>query len=101
MKRLSPRPLDADSFRPFGEVIEPDNCAEIRLINNGTTTRFHDIAAAKAYIINTSAADAIESGHLTYEVLDSVTYQVAIRAYQSGEFYLDAPPPDRRALRSK
>lgn len=44
MKRLTPRPLDADSFRPFGEVIEPDNCAEIRLINEGTTTRFHDIA---------------------------------------------------------
>ncbi|ALN72138.1 ureidoglycolate lyase [Aureimonas sp. AU20] len=44
MKRLSPRPLDADSFRPFGEVIEPDNSTEIRLINNGTTTRFHDIA---------------------------------------------------------
>ncbi len=44
MKRLTPRPLDADSFRPFGEVIEPDNATEIRLINNGTTTRFHDIA---------------------------------------------------------
>lgn len=44
MKRLTPRPLDADAFRPFGEVIEPDNATEIRLINNGTTTRFHDIA---------------------------------------------------------
>lgn len=37
-------PLTADAFRPFGEVIEADNAAEIRLINNGTTTRFHDIA---------------------------------------------------------
>ncbi|WP_102960165.1 ureidoglycolate lyase [Mangrovicella endophytica] len=36
--------LTADAFRPFGEVIEPDNAAEIRLINGGTTTRFHDIA---------------------------------------------------------
>lgn len=64
-------------------------------------TRFHDLSAVKAYIINTSASDAVESGHLTYEVLDNVTHQVAIRAYQAGEFYLDAPPPDRRALRGK
>ncbi|WP_210270265.1 ureidoglycolate lyase [Aureimonas sp. ME7] len=41
---LRAEPLSADAFRPFGEVIEPDNAAEIRLINNGTTTRFHDIA---------------------------------------------------------
>ncbi|MFD2238380.1 ureidoglycolate lyase [Aureimonas populi] len=41
---LFPEPLTADAFRPFGEVIEPDNASEIKLINNGTTTRFHDIA---------------------------------------------------------
>lgn len=41
---LLARPLTAEAFRPFGEVIEPDNAAEIRLINGGTTTRFHDIA---------------------------------------------------------
>jgi len=44
MTTLRARPLTAEAFRAFGEVIEPDNCAEIRLINNGTTTRFHDIA---------------------------------------------------------
>lgn len=43
-RTLLARPLDADAFRPFGKVIEPDNAAEIRLINNGTTTRFHDVA---------------------------------------------------------
>ena len=36
--------LTADAFRPFGEVIEPDNASAILLINNGTTTRFDDIA---------------------------------------------------------
>lgn len=41
---LLAEPLTADAFRPFGEVIEPDNATEIRLINNGSTTRFHDIA---------------------------------------------------------
>jgi ureidoglycolate lyase len=44
MRELRARALTADAFRPFGEVIEPDNASEIRLINNGTTTRFHDIA---------------------------------------------------------
>ena len=44
LRTIKPMPLTAEAFRPFGEVIEPDNCTEIRLINNGTTTRFHDIA---------------------------------------------------------
>lgn len=44
MRSIAARPLTADAFRPFGEVIEPDNASEIRLINNGTTTRFHDVA---------------------------------------------------------
>lgn len=44
VKLLRAVPLTADAFRPFGEVIEPDNASEIRLINKGTTTRFHDIA---------------------------------------------------------
>jgi ureidoglycolate lyase len=44
LRTLRAVPLTAEAFRPFGEVIEPDNCTEIRLINNGTTTRFHDIA---------------------------------------------------------
>lgn len=41
---LPVRPLTIDAFEPFGSVIEPDNAAAIRLINNGTTTRFHDLA---------------------------------------------------------
>lgn len=37
---LSIRPLTAQSFAPFGEVIEADP-ASMRLINRGTTERFH------------------------------------------------------------
>ncbi|WP_062015565.1 ureidoglycolate lyase [Aureimonas sp. AU4] len=44
MRRITARPLDADAFRPFGEVIESDNARSIRLINGGTTTRFHEVA---------------------------------------------------------
>jgi len=44
MKEIQVRPLAADAFRPFGEVIEADNARAIRLINGGTTTRFHEVA---------------------------------------------------------
>ena len=37
-------PLTIEAFEAFGQVIEPDNAEEIRLINGGTTTRFHDLA---------------------------------------------------------
>ena len=37
------RPLTKDAFAPFGDVIETDG-AEERLINAGTTTRYHDLA---------------------------------------------------------
>ncbi|MDQ0454413.1 ureidoglycolate lyase [Rhizobium paknamense] len=38
------RPLTAESFAPFGEVIEADP-ARMRLINGGTTERFHALAS--------------------------------------------------------
>lgn len=41
---LQIEPLTIEAFEPFGDVIEPDNAREIRLINGGTTTRFHDLA---------------------------------------------------------
>ncbi len=37
------QPLTPAAFKPFGDVIETDG-AEMRLINNGTTQRFHDLA---------------------------------------------------------
>ncbi|ATU92434.1 ureidoglycolate lyase [Phyllobacterium zundukense] len=37
------RPLTKAAFAPFGDVIETEG-AELRIINNGTTERFHDLA---------------------------------------------------------
>ena len=44
--RLDVRKLTRDAFEPFGEVIETDG-AEVRLINGGTTERFHALAQAQ------------------------------------------------------
>lgn len=41
---LKVEPLTIEAFAPFGDLIELDHAAEIRLINGGTTTRFHDVA---------------------------------------------------------
>lgn len=38
-------PLDADTFAPFGDVIEVSDRAEVRIINEGHTSRYHDLAA--------------------------------------------------------
>ncbi len=40
---LDPRPLTREAFAPFGEVIETAG-AQSYPINEGTTTRFHDLA---------------------------------------------------------
>ncbi len=47
MRVLPIRSLTADAFRPFGEVIEADP-ARMRLINGGTTERFHALAKVDA-----------------------------------------------------
>lgn len=41
---LTPKPLTAEAFRPFGDVLEPGSAAEERIINDGNTIRFHDLA---------------------------------------------------------
>ena len=43
-RALAIEPLSKQAFRPFGDVIELAG-AETRLINKGTTRRFHDLAA--------------------------------------------------------
>src|SRR5690606_33121423 len=40
-------PLTKEAFAPFGDVIETEG-AELRLINNGTTERYHDLARVEA-----------------------------------------------------
>jgi ureidoglycolate lyase len=41
---IEPRPLTRDDFAPFGEVIETEGARHYP-INEGTTTRFHDLAS--------------------------------------------------------
>ena len=43
MIKLTPEPLTAENFAPFGSVIEPD-MARSFLINEDTTRRFHQLA---------------------------------------------------------
>jgi ureidoglycolate lyase len=43
MRRLIPRPLTAEAFAPFGQVIDADPARAIP-INYGQTTRFNDLA---------------------------------------------------------
>ncbi|MAY61584.1 MAG: ureidoglycolate lyase [Rhizobiales bacterium] len=45
MTELRCEPIDAGSFAPFGTVMTTDG-AELRLINGGTTERFHALATA-------------------------------------------------------
>ena len=40
---LAVHPLSKPEFAPFGDVVETDG-AELRLINKGSTERFHDLA---------------------------------------------------------
>ena len=44
MRSLTPEPLTADAFAPFGDVIEAAGAAEVLPINYGWTTRFNDLA---------------------------------------------------------
>jgi ureidoglycolate lyase len=44
MRELTPDPLTAEAFAPFGEVIEASDRAEKIAINYGYTTRFNDLA---------------------------------------------------------
>lgn len=44
MRSLTPEPLTADAFAPFGDVIEAAGATEVLPINYGWTTRFNDLA---------------------------------------------------------
>lgn len=44
MRSLTPEPLTADAFAPFGDVIEASDRAEVMPINYGWTTRFNALA---------------------------------------------------------
>ncbi len=44
MRELVPQSLSAEAFAPFGDVIVASSHSEQRLINEGNTTRFHNLA---------------------------------------------------------
>lgn len=44
IRLLKPQPLSAEAFAPFGDVMECATCREVRSINYGNTTRYHDLA---------------------------------------------------------
>ena len=44
MRSVTPEPLTAEAFAPFGDVIEASDRAEQIPINYGMTTRFNDLA---------------------------------------------------------
>ena len=41
---LEVEPLTRAAFAPYGDVIEPDGARESYAVNEGTATRFHDLA---------------------------------------------------------
>lgn len=45
-RALKAEPLTREAFAPFGDVLEAEG-AEMRLINGGTTERFHRLATAE------------------------------------------------------
>ena len=44
MRELNVEPLTAAAFAPFGDVIEPASAKATYAINEGTATRYHDLA---------------------------------------------------------
>jgi ureidoglycolate lyase len=45
---LRPKPLTAEGFAPFGDVIEPDSATEVVEINRGYATRYDDLTEVVA-----------------------------------------------------
>lgn len=45
LRTVLPEPLSAAEFEPYGDVIDAAIARDKRLINEGNTTRFHDLAS--------------------------------------------------------
>ena len=81
--------------------------ARLQRIIHSYPTRFHDIEAAKQYISHESAKagfiyTAPSVGCSIQEqdyIKDKVHFLVAIKAFEAGEFYVEVPVEDKRALR--
>ncbi len=70
MKQLTPEPLTAAAFAPYGDVVDASSAQAQRLINEGHTTRFHDLA------------DVTAAGRLTVNIFRSEARDLPVTLHQ-------------------
>ena len=105
-RTIKPKPLTPEGFAPFGDVIEAGPLVEQRIINEGFTTRFHDLArleltatggrpgvsifrsAPRSMPITLSVMERHVKSSQTFVPLDSKPYLVAVAA--AGDLMPDA-----------
>ena len=62
MNNISIEQLDASVFSKFGKIVEKNNASELRSINQGTTTRYHNISELDLESKDGNSSIAIFSG---------------------------------------
>ena len=62
MNNISIEQLDANIFSKFGKIVEKKNALELRSINQGTTTRYHNISELDLESKNGISSISIFSG---------------------------------------
>ena len=62
MNNISIEQLDASDFSKFGRIVEKKNALELRSINQGTTTRYHNISELDLESKNGISSISIFSG---------------------------------------
>ena len=62
MSKLSIEKLDSKIFARFGRVIQKNNASELRSINQGTTTRYHNISELSLESKNGHSGISVFSG---------------------------------------
>ena len=62
MNNISIEQIDTNIFSRFGNIIEKKNASELRSINQGTTTRYHDISELDLESKNGNSGISIFSG---------------------------------------
>ena len=62
MNNISTEQLDINTFSKFGDIIQKKNALELRSINQGTTTRYHNISKLSLESKNGNSSISIFSG---------------------------------------
>ena len=62
MNNISIEQLDINIFSRFGDIIQKKNALELRSINQGTTTRYHNISKLSLESKNGNSSISIFSG---------------------------------------